>query len=496
MRCLALAQAWQDGGGEVACAMAESTLAICDRLSSEGVEIVSLKAGAGSSEDAAEVAKVAHEHQANWVVVDGYEFDAEYQRRLKDSGLKVFFVDDNGHAAHYCSDIVLNQNVHATEDLYPSRGSYSRLLLGPRYAMLRREFHPWRDWKRKIAPAGRKVLVTMGGSDPDNVTGRVVDALRFVTLEKLEVTVLVGGSNPYLESLERAVEHPGAVRFVKNPSNIPELMAWADVAVSAAGTTCLEMCFLGLPALLIDVAANQTPVAEVLDQRNIAIHLGGADQVSAETIARELKSILSSEHARVEMSRRSRELVDGDGAERVVHAMQSANLHLRRVEERDCTLLWEWANDPVVRAASFSWKPIPFEQHQKWFAAKMKDRTCLMFIGENGDEGPVGQFRIECRGSREGEIDVSLAANLRGSGYGSTLINLGVREVFATTPIERVHAIVRARNQASIRAFEAAGFVRMCTERVQGHLVFHYLRTRDQKKGYRASAHVVTGNTV
>jgi UDP-2,4-diacetamido-2,4,6-trideoxy-beta-L-altropyranose hydrolase len=140
--------------------------------------------------------------------------------------------------------------------------------------------------------------------------------------------------------------------------------------------------------------------------------------------------------------------------------------------------LWEWANDPVVRAASFSPAPISWDEHQNWFTAKMNDRNCLILIGENGESGPIGQFRVDWRSGQEGEVDVSLATNSRGAGCGSALIDLGVREVFATTDTARVHAFIRPENQASMRAFELASFNRLDGEVVKGHPAIHYVRTR------------------
>ncbi len=192
-------------------------------------------------------------------MLDGYQFDVEYQRQLKAAGVKLLIVDDTGHAGAYAADLVLDQNVHATEDFYARRESYTQLLLGPRYALLRREFKPWRSWKREISPVARKVLVTVGGSDPDNVTLRVIRALRLLAEDNLEATVVVGGSNPHGHELEREVQSGGnALRLVRDVPDMPQLMADADVAISAAGITTWEMCFLGLPAVLIDVAENQT----------------------------------------------------------------------------------------------------------------------------------------------------------------------------------------------------------------------------------------------
>jgi UDP-2,4-diacetamido-2,4,6-trideoxy-beta-L-altropyranose hydrolase len=316
MRCLALAQAWSDGGGRAIFAMASVTPAIEKRLQSEGFEVVCIAAALSTQADADESARLARQHGASWVVVDGYEFGGEYQAALKSAGIKVLFIDDNGHAIHYSADLVLNQNAHASENFYPNREAYTRLLLGPRFALLRREFASWRKWKREIPAVARRVLVTMGGSDPDNVTERVVQ--RILAETKLSATVVVGGSNPHASKLQEVVV--GAqrrVQLVRNVTNMPELMANSDVAVSGAGTTNLEMCFLGLPAALILLADNQRLAAEELSRRGAAINLGEGAEDDLRLLVAHLNGFLASSENRKAMSETARKLVDGLGAERV-----------------------------------------------------------------------------------------------------------------------------------------------------------------------------------
>ncbi len=149
MRCLALAQAWQDAGGDVVFAMAETGAAIQKRLQSEGLSIFPGESAPGSIEDAKEVVELARKQGARWIVVDGYQFGERYQRDLEQAGLKVLFVDDSGHATGYVADVVLNQNAHACAELYESRHAHTRLLLGPRHALLRREFRAVRDFQRR-----------------------------------------------------------------------------------------------------------------------------------------------------------------------------------------------------------------------------------------------------------------------------------------------------------------------------------------------------------
>jgi len=476
MRCLALAQAWQDAGGRAVFAMAEATLAIEERLQRENVEVARLKAEPGSADDVQETIALGRGKQASWVVVDGYGFGANYQAELKSAGLKVLFIDDNGHAGHYSADLVLNQNAHANDGFYSSRDATTRLLLGPRFAMLRREFTQWREWKRENPAIARKVLVTMGGSDPDNVSKGVVQAI--LGEPSLKAMVVAGGSNPHLPELRELVASAtNDVQLVDDVTNMPELMANSDVAISGAGTTTLEMCFLGLPALLIVLANNQRPSAEELNRRGAAINLGGGAEIQPSTLSSCLAHIVNSQDIRKAMSERGRELVDGRGAERVVRALRSNALQIRRATKADCKLLWEVANDPAVRASAFSRASISWEDHVAWFESKMQTATCHILIGE-AEGAFAGQVRVDERPDGQGEIDVAVAREFRGKGLGGRLIDLAVREVFASTAMARIHAYILPQNAASLRAFETAEFRQVGEERVKGHRALHYVRDK------------------
>jgi len=488
MRCLSLAQAWQDAGGFCLFVMADVTPAVRQRIGAEHCEVVALQASAGSAADSDQLTGLARERNIHMVVVDGYQFGADYQRSLKSAGLTVLYIDDYGHADHYASDLVLNQNASANERLYPSRETYTRLLLGPRYALLRREFNAWRNFARDIPSTARRVLITLGGSDPENLTTAALDALASVKLENLEALVVVGGSNPHFESLRHtglklADRRNMKIDVRRDVTNIAELMAWADVAISAAGSTCWEFCLLGLPALLIDVAKNQTAVARELDRLQCAVHVGSAQDISVERLSRELEQLLESQELRQALSARSRELVDGEGARRVVSALRGQEgIHLRPAREEDSRLLFEWANDPEVRASAFSSASISWEQHVQWFAAKMKDPDCRILMAEDACGKPIGQFRVQWRGPEGGEIDVSVSRGCRGRGYGSKIVHLGVEAAFEerSTDANALHAYVKPENDASQRVFASAGFRSLGERNVNGHRAIHYVCGKEQ----------------
>ena len=166
-------------------------------------------------------------------------------------------IDNQFHLPRYDVDVLLNQNIGA-ELLAYTCNSDAVLLLGSQYVLLRSEFLVWKDWGRELAYRPNKVLITMGGSNPDNVSCNVMRALEQLTLPGLHVKVVLGGANPHHVAVHRmAAQLPGECDVIVNATNMPNLMAWADLAITAGGSTCWELAFMGLPASLLILADNQ-----------------------------------------------------------------------------------------------------------------------------------------------------------------------------------------------------------------------------------------------
>lgn len=320
MRCLALAQGWRAAGGQATFAMAETTPAIERRLAEEQCRVVRILAAPGCGEDRRVMCALVDTETPSWIAIDGYAFDSRYRQAVQDTGARCLVADDNGGDEDFGFDLVLNQNLHAKESMYPRRGADTRLLLGPRYALLREEFARFRDWSRRIPEKARRVLVTLGGSDPSNSTPQVLEALS--KLSELEVRVAIGGSAEHLAEVEEAaVLLKGRVTLLRDVRNIAEQMAWADLAIAGAGTTCWEMCLLGLPAMLIVVAENQEPIADGLASSGAAVNLGWAAKIDFRALPEKIEELIINLGRRCAMSRTARELVDGRGRERVLEAM-------------------------------------------------------------------------------------------------------------------------------------------------------------------------------
>ena len=321
MRCLALAQAWKDAGGQVVFITACQNEGLLRQLREEGFDIHVLTHPYPDPGDWDCTKDILASHPNAWVVLDGYHFDEAYQQWVKEAGHRLLVIDDMAHLKHYYGDIVLNQNLHA-EQLDYSCELYTRLLLGTRYVLLRREFLTWKDWKRDIPEVARRVLVTMGGGDSQNRSLKVIQALQEVDIPALEATVVIGASNPHADVLEAAIRQSHIpIRFVRNATNMPELMAWADVVVSSGGSTVWELAFMGLPSIILAWSDNQRSIAKELDTAGVALDLGWYAGATSADVTEALVPLLKGVEARAEMALRGQQLVDGGGGQRVVATM-------------------------------------------------------------------------------------------------------------------------------------------------------------------------------
>lgn len=327
MRCLALAQTLIQNNYQPILLTNISSNFLESRLINEGIKIIYLLENIDRFTDIKETIKMAKNVNSQWVIVDGYQFDSTYQKQLKEAGLKVLFFDDYGHCNYYYADLILNQNLGASESLYPNRESYTQLLLGNDYTLLRKEFLQWQKWQREIKSIAKKILITLGGSDPDNVTLKIIKGLALIldfpqrplTIESLEIIVIVGGSNPHFNLLKFYCERLDLnIKIKQNMTNMTELMAWADLAIAAGGSTNWELLFMGLPSIIITIANNQIDIAKKLDEMGLIINLGWHQNVNIEMIKNAILQVSNSAKTRQKMSKQGRQLIDGYGSLRIV----------------------------------------------------------------------------------------------------------------------------------------------------------------------------------
>ncbi|MDE0840049.1 MAG: UDP-2,4-diacetamido-2,4,6-trideoxy-beta-L-altropyranose hydrolase, partial [Kiritimatiellae bacterium] len=359
MRGLGLAQAWRTyANGRAVFCCAHIPEALERRIKDEGFEVISVS----DAHDASATLDSAAKCGAVWTVVDGYHFRDTYAEALVRGGQKVLIADDDGQGHVGAASIVWNQNIHAKQEDYVNIGPATRLLLGCRYAVLRSEFRQFAGQSRTAREQANRVLVTLGGSDPDNVTKKVIDAL--AEEPRFDVIVVAGGGNPHLAALREATDRArGQIRLVCDVQEMSELIQWADVGVVAGGSTSWEFLCLGLPSVTLTLAANQRPNADALAAAGLTDALGAGVSVSGQSITTALMHLAEDHALRQARTEAGQGVVDGRGAERVVNALSGDTLVFRPLEHRDSQQVWLWANEGETRQASFSSEPIVWSEH-------------------------------------------------------------------------------------------------------------------------------------
>jgi UDP-2,4-diacetamido-2,4,6-trideoxy-beta-L-altropyranose hydrolase len=463
MRCIALAQAWQDEGGNVVLVSATDSPALLERLKSERIKVTRSLGLPGSIEDAQDLVQQAGATRATWVVLDGYHFGPEYRSIIKKADLKLMVIDDLADSDLSMSDLILNQNLHATPQLYENHaGKTTRLLTGLSHVLLRREFltKPLLR-ERGVSVETMNLLVTLGGADAPNVTEHIMKMLATHDLPmRMHVTIIVGAANPHLDALQAALpvlQKRHNTRLHINPPNVPELMRAADLALSAAGSSCWELACLGVPMALIITADNQREIARSLEVGGAALNLGEHTGFPQQDSFEKLANLMMDQGLRSRMRSQAKDLIDGQGAKRVVAALIHHPLRLRSATLEDARLLHLWANEPLARQMSFSADSIPWGNHLKWLSHRLGSNDCRLSIGLDLRNNPVGQVRLDREG-HTATLSISIAPEARGQGYASILARMASQQALADGWCSEVHAWVKPENAASIKAFERAGF--------------------------------------
>lgn len=294
MRCLTLADALRDAGSSCTFVCRAHTGNFIHQIRQRGYPVLELAAtnsktgtntpdslihaqwlGSDWVTDVKQTQQTMGPQVFDWLVVDHYALDHQWEKALRHHCKHVMAIDDLADRQHDC-DLLLDQNLGRTADHYSRLlPLHASTLIGPQYALLRPEFRALRKESliRRAHPQLKRLLITMGGIDKTNVTGDVLDALHNCSLPPdLSITIVMGVHAPWLESIQsKSQTMPCKTQVLVNVSDMASIMAESDLVISAAGGTVWESCSLGLPSLVIAVAENQRSGASALKKAGAAL---------------------------------------------------------------------------------------------------------------------------------------------------------------------------------------------------------------------------------
>ena len=316
MRCMALGQAWRDMGGEVVFITSCNLEGLKRRLKDEGFLVIQIDRRHPHHNDITETKRIAKTLGISWMALDGYHFDEKYFLEIKKSGYPIISIDDIGHLKHYYSNMIINQNLFAKQISY-SCENYTKIFRGTEYVLLRREFARLRRHRKEIPVIAKKILITMGGSDPQNHTMLALRALDKIHQKiSCEIKIIIGAGFKYFKDLQEIAEALPDVHLVVEPVNMAKLMEWADIAITNAGSTTWELFYMGLPAIFFSSSYNQLVLKNAIAEEDIGITID-ENENDERVIAETIKHLMANYSYRKRVTGVARALVDGKGAMRV-----------------------------------------------------------------------------------------------------------------------------------------------------------------------------------
>lgn len=415
--------------------------------------------GVSVGKDVAETSIVVEERKPDWLIIDHYGIDTQWESELHCQGLKVMVIEDLTTRVHNC-EVILNQNFFPYKfDQYLRRVPEDCVqFVGPQFALLRPEFTQARPRRRQIRKPVERVLLFFG-ADPSNVTTALLRLLGHPDFDHLRIDVVLSAGNIHRDAVVEAVAKHGNAQLHIQIKNISDLMIQTDLCVGAGGISMLERLCVGLPSLVVTIASNQERSSRELYREGLLVWCASSENLDFKQVHAAIKDAVARPFLLESIAKKGMELVPGNGARIVAKFLVKGSLPngltVRHARLADSETYWNWANDELVRVNAFRSGSIEWETHREWFQKRISSRDSKLIIAESV-VGPVGQVRFD----RVGEfwiIDFSVARQFRGHDRGQEVLALAIKLFRKSSPAPLIGE-VKEVNFASIKVFQKLGF--------------------------------------
>lgn len=323
MRCISLAQAWEKSGGEVTFISASKFNNINELICKNGFDLVKINYFYPHPSDIKNTIDIINRSLGKkcWVVTDGYHFSPDYHEQIRKNGNNLLVIDDVGKFDYKFANIILNQepNYNFFKKKYNKN---SILLLGIKYLLIRKEFLEY-NRSNIFSKKCNNILITIGGTDPNKVTTSILKSI-CENKASFDIKIILGLNSSQAQEINSIIEkNYKKVKIIENTNFMPEMMEWADLAITNGGTTTWELGFMGTPFIAIAVAKNQINTVNQIGKLEIGKSLGWFEDVSEYEYSKTINALIKSYPKRIKYSQNGKKIIDGAGADRVVKALLS-----------------------------------------------------------------------------------------------------------------------------------------------------------------------------
>lgn len=406
--------------------------------------------------DAMETTHLLSDEEWDWVLVDHYALDENWETAVRKAAAHIMVIDDLADRMHDC-DVLLDQNFHVDmKNRYRGKvPPHCQLLTGPRFGLLREKFSELRrSVKQRDGPV-KRILIFFGGMDSENYTARAINAVAGIDCDDLQVDVVIGAQHPNIDQIRSLCTSHAYDCHIQTP-RMADLMASADLGIGAGGSATWERCCLGLPSLTICVADNQRELIRDAASAGLVYSPDLCGDLTLQ-IRRHVITLMENSYLRYAISEKCMNTIDGSGSSRVVGYLESSGIEVRPAQQEDSGKLFEWRNHPSVRTASLHSELITRETHEAWFSAVMNAPDRFLLLGYKADV-PLGVVRFDIQGA-EAEVSIYRVPERLQPGRGRDLLKRAEEWIFTHRPdVLAIRAHILGANERSQRLFSEAGY--------------------------------------
>jgi UDP-2,4-diacetamido-2,4,6-trideoxy-beta-L-altropyranose hydrolase len=248
------------------------------------------------------------------LVVDLLIYPNAYLESLKQESIKLITLHETERECAH-SDLLINYNTFKGFSTISNIAEDGKCL-GPSFIIFKESARRMKP--RQTQPEAKKIIITMGGSDPNGLSLEVIEALKDLP-EDIKVMLHLGPAFKLRKEVEELlISLSRRIHLLENVADLAYFMVEADIAIAAGGNTMYELCYLGVPSVIVSQNSHQLEFADSLDEQGAVISMGIYNDVNRKLIYETTLGLVKNYDKRRSMSERGRALIDGKGVERIV----------------------------------------------------------------------------------------------------------------------------------------------------------------------------------
>lgn len=393
------------------------------------------------------------------VVLDGYQFDSQYQIDVKSKNAPLVFIDDL-HDKVFYADLIINHAPSVTPQQYCAQ-VYTHYALGLHFALLRPPFLAEAKRVRDISKI-HSITICFGGSDYYNLTERALDVVRRHSIFK-KINVVTGPMYAHHESLKLVIGTDSRITSYANieSDKMLELFLTSESVIAPASGILLEAIAAGNCVISGMYVENQKIVYQAFKKDGLFIDAG---TFLEEEIDMAIEKAIANPMG-------VRKQIDGYSDKRLLKRFRQLSiikrLSLRKVDKNDLAITYHWATHDQIRAFSFNKTRISWGEHINWFERKLHDENCIYYIVEL-DRETIGAVRFDVE-KEDAIISYLIDHKFHSSGFGLPVLSKSVQSLATDLTLRKIKAknvvgYVMESNYPSIKTFLNLGFKKYVQE--------------------------------